>query len=340
MVFEEGKVRTLLGDDVSPEIVQVKYDEIYRHEEVWRRRTFIGQASVVLHLLQNELPDKAVFDAGCGAGKLALLMAGVAHWVDGLDFSGEAIRVARLLATLSHTENVAFIQQSIEELPEGPRYDVVTVIGTLEHVMDPSSILRKLDGILKPGGVLLVECPGFLNPRGDIYMTMLTLLGLPMSLADIRQVDYQDIEEWIKQTSLSLETVCGYAYALGWLEKGIQDIMKRVPLAIRDKGMENVDLDSDRLHWWMEKRLGANYLLIEQLEQERILLRIPVAPPIEINRSVWIGKPPSDVPPRVWNALDLYVDDDCSDDPYYCVIPPFCYYGGGIIYLLRKDRMY
>lgn len=66
---EGYKVRSLLGQELSREVIQAKYDEIYQQEEVWRRRTFVGYASLILHLLREELPDKYMLDAGCGAGK-------------------------------------------------------------------------------------------------------------------------------------------------------------------------------------------------------------------------------------------------------------------------------
>lgn len=334
--LKDEKVRSLLDTEVNLKTVQNKYDEIYRCEEVWYRRTYIGNSSLIIHLLKDELHGKTVLEAGCGAGKLALMMSKVAKWVDGIDFSGQAIRIAQLLKTLSRTENVSFKKQSLEELPEDPKYDVVTLIGTLEHVMDPIETLCKLYGVMKPGGVLVVECPGFFNFRGDIYMTLSTLMGLPMSLADIRQVDYQDIREWADQGALKLETVCGYAYALGWLKKGVEDMVRRTTFAIRDKGIENIDWNIKRLHWWMDKRFSSNKLFLEKLEKEGVLQRIPVGPRIEIDRSAWVDEPPSDVPMRIWKAFDAYLDDNSYDDPYYSVVPPYCYFGGGVIYFLRK----
>lgn len=210
--------------------------------------------------------------------------------------------------------------------------DVITLVGTLEHVMEPVVVLHKLSAALKPSGVLMIECPGFLNFRGDIYMTLLTLLDLPMSLADIRQIDYLSIREYANQTALRLETVCGYSYALGWLEKGVQDLLKRIPAAIRDKGAEQAGWSLDRLQWWMERRLSSNRLFIERLYEEGILQRIPIAERIVLPQGA--DRPPH-IPEKVWAALEVYLDDDCYDDPYYCVTAPYCYFGGGTIYLLR-----
>jgi ubiquinone biosynthesis O-methyltransferase len=333
----EEKVQSLLVKEIHQGALRAIYDDIYTHEEVWRRRTFAGYSSLILHLLEDGLEGKQVLDAGCGAGKLALMMARKAQRVEGLDFSGQAIRIARLLAELSHTRNVSFVEQSIEDVPEEPKYDLVTLIGTLEHVIDPVLTLRKLAGVLKPGGLMLLECPGFLNFRGDIYMTLRTLLGLPMSLADIRQVDYQDITEWGRQAGLLLENVCGYAYALGFLEKGVRDMMRRTPLAIRDKGMESAGWDVEQLRGWMEKRLDANRRFAKSLESEGLLQRIPMAAPVALDRSALQGGPPTDVPPRVWEAFGMYLDDNCDEDPYYCTTPPYCHMGGGTIYLLRKS---
>lgn len=334
---EEEKVESLLaGGEPDTEAIRTKYDEIYRHEEVWRRRTFVGYASLVLHLLRPRLEGARVLDAGCGAGKLALMMSRHAQWVHGVDFSDEAIRIARLLAHASRTDNITFYDRDMQDLPEAPPYDIVTLIGTLEHVHQPADTLRSLSRVMEENGVLVVECPGFLNMRGDIYMTLLTLLGLPMSLADLRQVDYKDIIEWASRADLEVRTVCGYSYALGWLDKAVSDMANRTPKALKDRGLEDAGWDVERLQWWMENRLHVNHQLMKRLETDGILKRIPVQPPVDLHMNTSGATSFEDVPQRVQRAFEVYLEDYCDDDPWYCTSPPYCYLGGGTIYLLAK----
>lgn len=69
-------------------------------------------------------------------------------------------------------------------------------------------------------------------------MTLLTLFGLPMSLADLRQIDVKDIRVWSENVGLRLEKTLGAIYKFGCAKKASKDIIKRVPLAIKDKNIK------------------------------------------------------------------------------------------------------
>lgn len=80
-------------------------------------------------------------------------MARVGAEVTGLDMGKEPLEVARL-HSLETGIPVTYIQDTVEnhaaEYPQ--RYDVVTCMEMLEHVPDPSSIVRSCAKLVKPGG--------------------------------------------------------------------------------------------------------------------------------------------------------------------------------------------
>jgi 2-polyprenyl-6-hydroxyphenyl methylase/3-demethylubiquinone-9 3-methyltransferase len=80
-----------------------------------------------------------VLDVGCGAG---------------IDLSTKALRIAQLHALDAQTDNVQYREISAEAIAiEQPgRYDVVTCMEMLEHVPDPSSVVRACATLVKPGG--------------------------------------------------------------------------------------------------------------------------------------------------------------------------------------------
>ena len=100
------------------------------------------------------LKGKQVLDVGCGGGILADSMARRGAQVLGIDLAGKALKVAQLHAIEAETQGVSYREVSAEDLAaEQPaQYDIVTCMEMLEHVPDPSSVVRACSQLVKPGG--------------------------------------------------------------------------------------------------------------------------------------------------------------------------------------------
>lgn len=100
------------------------------------------------------LSGKRVVDIGCGGGILADAMARKGAEVLGIDLAGKALKVAQLHALEAQTPGVSYREVSAETLAdEQPEsFDVVTCMEMLEHVPDPSSVVRACAALVKPGG--------------------------------------------------------------------------------------------------------------------------------------------------------------------------------------------
>ena len=97
---------------------------------------------------------KQVLDVGCGGGILADAMARRGANVLGIDLAAKSLRVAQLHAMEANTPRVQYREVSAEALAqEQPQsFDIVTCMEMLEHVPDPSSIVRACATLVKPGG--------------------------------------------------------------------------------------------------------------------------------------------------------------------------------------------
>ena len=106
-----------------------------------------------IHALAD-LNQKRVLDVGCGGGILADSMARKGADVTGIDLASKSLRVAQLHALETGTPNIQYREVSVEALAqEQPAsFDVLTCMEMLEHVPDPSSVVRACAELVKPDG--------------------------------------------------------------------------------------------------------------------------------------------------------------------------------------------
>lgn len=97
---------------------------------------------------------KRVLDVGCGGGILADSIARAGGDVVGIDLSSKALKVAQLHALESQTPRVQYREISAEDMAaeQAGSFDVVTCMEMLEHVPDPSSVVRACAALVKPSG--------------------------------------------------------------------------------------------------------------------------------------------------------------------------------------------
>jgi ubiquinone/menaquinone biosynthesis C-methylase UbiE len=116
----------------------------------------------VLHaIVRAELAPPAgrhplrALDAGCGTGFQAAELASLGYRTHGLDVSAGLLAVAR-----RRRGSIILARGNIEALPyEDATFDAITCCGsTLSFVDDPTAALAEIGRVLRPGGLLLLEC--------------------------------------------------------------------------------------------------------------------------------------------------------------------------------------
>ena len=117
-----------------------------------------------------QLKGKRVLDIGCGGGILSDAMARMGAFVTGIDLSIKALRVAQLHALEAGTANVNYQEISAEAMAEQEPagFDVVTCMEMLEHVPDPSSVVRACSALVKPGGWVFLSTINR-NPKAFVF---------------------------------------------------------------------------------------------------------------------------------------------------------------------------
>jgi 2-polyprenyl-3-methyl-5-hydroxy-6-metoxy-1,4-benzoquinol methylase len=94
-----------------------------------------------------------LLDVGCSCGYFMEVAAAHGFDVHGVEFSQNAIAVAR------PDIRARIFEGSLENLPDTGPFDVVSAFDLIEHVPDPRAFLRNCAKRLRPGGMLLVSTP-------------------------------------------------------------------------------------------------------------------------------------------------------------------------------------
>lgn len=163
------------------------------------------------------LRGKTALDVGCGGGILAESMAQRAAQVVGIDLATKPLGVARLHALEAGVQNVNYREIAAEALAaEAPgSFDVVTCMEMLEHVPDPSSIVRAAATLAKPGGWVFFSTLNR-NPKSFLFAIIgaeYVLKMLPKGTHEYaRFIRPSELSRWCREAGLSQEGMKGMEY--------------------------------------------------------------------------------------------------------------------------------
>ena len=156
-------------------------------------------------------------DVGCGGGILADSMARKGADVLGIDLAGKALKVAQLHAMEAGTPNIAYREIAVESLAaEQPAaFDVVTCMEMLEHVPDPSSVVRAATALAKPGGWVFFST---LNRNAKAFL--FAILGAEYVLQLLPKGTHEyakfirpsELARWCREAGLDLAETKGMEY--------------------------------------------------------------------------------------------------------------------------------
>jgi 2-polyprenyl-6-hydroxyphenyl methylase / 3-demethylubiquinone-9 3-methyltransferase len=163
-----------------------------------------------------DLPGKKVIDIGCGGGLLSEGMARRGAMVTGIDLGEAPLAVARLHAEQSGVE-VEYLQVLAEEIAEqrAGEYDAVTCLEMLEHVPDPSSVIRACAKLVKPGGQVFFSTINR-NPKAFLFAIVgaeYVLRLLPRGTHEYAKlIRPSELAGWSRDAGLDVRDTTGMTY--------------------------------------------------------------------------------------------------------------------------------
>ena len=129
-------------------------------------RRLVAISMSMFHSRIVTIPQKGdggkLLDIGCGSGQYLNLMRHLGWEVRGVEPSAIACKLSR------ERWGIEPKQGWIEDISERD-FDIVTMIGVIEHLENPVDALRKIRSILKPGGRLFLTTHDISGPGPKLF---------------------------------------------------------------------------------------------------------------------------------------------------------------------------
>jgi 2-polyprenyl-6-hydroxyphenyl methylase/3-demethylubiquinone-9 3-methyltransferase len=140
-----------------------------------------------------------IVDIGCGGGILSETLAKRGGFVTGIDMTDAPLKVAQLHALDGGVKNLKYKQMTAEQLAEESpgQFDVITCMEMLEHVPDPTSIMKAIHTLLKPGGKAFFSTINR-NPKSFLF----AIVGAEYVLSLLPKGTH-DFQKFIKPSELA-----------------------------------------------------------------------------------------------------------------------------------------
>ena len=166
--------------------------------------------------MSSPVAEKNIIDVGCGGGILCEALTQRGANVTGIDMGKAPLDVAKLHA-LESGLSINYQQNTAENMAASSpaSYDIVTCLEMLEHVPDPSSVIRACAAMVKNDGYVYFSTLNR-NPKSYAFAILgaeYVLKMLPKGTHEYKKfIKPAELASWVRAAGLVVEDVCGMTY--------------------------------------------------------------------------------------------------------------------------------
>ena len=160
--------------------------------------------------------EKKVLDVGCGGGILAESLAQRGAQVTGIDMGDAPLGVAKL-HQLESGLSIDYQKSTAEDFAKQHEntFDVVTCLEMLEHVPDPSSVVKACAKMVKPGGHVFFSTINR-NPKAFLFAIIgaeYVLRLLPRGTHEYAKfIRPSELANWSRESKLQVNKMTGLLF--------------------------------------------------------------------------------------------------------------------------------
>lgn len=208
----------------------------------------------------DRVRDKRVLEVACGRGGFSRRLTTEGAQVFGVDFSGSALRIIREKIGVAHVNGYGprLVQADAHALPfPNSFFDIVVSCETIEHLMNPSVALQGMARVCKPGGMLYLTTPNYVNPMG-LYLIYDWVRKRERVSPEVQPIDHR----W------TFSKIRHLVARAGWEIQGSDGTVHQFPV----RGRNPVRLPSLEKNRWIRRCLSPfafHYLIIARKAENR-----------------------------------------------------------------------
>lgn len=137
-----------------------------------------------------------VLDYGCGPGLMTNQFTKHVKKILGIDISAKMIDVARQNAEEDKIENIEYAQSTIfDETLEDESFNVITAFNILHLEEDERKTLRRINELLKPGGLFISEtvCLAEKKTFLSFVFNLISKIGIVPNLTNLKSSELENL---------------------------------------------------------------------------------------------------------------------------------------------------
>ena len=182
-------------------IIEGNYELLRRFDKSYINvyQTFIKIIKKNLKKDNKFMQGANLLDIGCFTGDFLYLAHQEGSIVKGYELQKEAVEIAnKKLPGKIHQTSV--FNQDIEQ----EQFDIITLFGVLEHVLEPLELLKRIKSLLKKDGYIFIQTPN----TDSLLSTILGKSWPPISpIEHIHLFSQNFLTKWLKKQDLEILNV-------------------------------------------------------------------------------------------------------------------------------------
>ncbi len=133
-------------------------------------------------------------------------------------------------------KRIKFIKSDIDKFKTKSKFNLILLLGTIEHIKHPQLILKKIKKMMCKNAILVISHPNYYNIRGIILLTCKMLYNSTVSLSDVHNFYPEEVKEILHKIGfrkIKIQTIRKEEYN----KKDINflDLKQRLPKFIKSK---------------------------------------------------------------------------------------------------------
>ncbi len=210
---------------------------------------YIFRKEIVLSLIDKYVPKGSRFlEIGCAAGDIGITLSKTGYNGIMIDFSDEAYDQVVKNLKKEQVTNARFEKKDFLKIDTEENFDFVTMFEVLEHIENETQALKKVNDLLRAGGVFLLSVPS----KAKLWGADDIIVG------HIKRYEKQELIDLLNQEGF--EIIKCLSYGFPWL-----NISKYIRDKLADRGLRN-NKENGRVSLTKKSGLTVSALSVSLLE--------------------------------------------------------------------------